>query len=289
MPLYSSLSYNIEQDLDIEEVKGIQFSILSPNEILKRSVCEITKTDTYSANEPVINGLFDIRMGVLALDRLCGTCGLKASLCPNHMGHIKLETPLYHAMFFDITKKLLKCVCFHCSKLFVTKETTNQNYKDEITKILNIKNNQKRFDAYVKFVSNIPSKVKIEQGCGFDGCLGCGNSLHYNVKKDTIKLKLEYGDGEDGEKYEMDILPEQVLKIFKRLSDKDIELLGFNSIWSRPEWLISTILPVCPPAVRPSVIEESGQRREDDLTHKLCDIVKHNLLYKEKKNKKCIS
>jgi len=287
MPLYSSLSYNIEQDLDIEEIKGIQFSILSPNEILKRSVCEITKTDTYSANEPVINGLFDIRMGVLALDRLCGTCGLKASLCPNHMGHIKLETPLYHAMFFDITKKLLKCICFHCSKLFVTKETTNQNYKDEITKILNIKNNQKRFDAYVKFVSNIPSKIKIEQGCGFDGCLGCGNSLHFNVKKDTIKLKLEYSNGgeEQNEKYEMDILPEQVLKIFKRLSDKDIELLGFNPIWSRPEWLISTILPVCPPAVRPSVIEESGQRREDDLTHKLCDIVKHNILYKEKKNK----
>jgi DNA-directed RNA polymerase II subunit RPB1 len=284
MPLYSSLSYNIEQDLDIEEVKGIQFSILSPNEILKRSVCEITKTDTYSANEPVINGLFDIRMGVLALDRLCGTCGLKASLCPNHMGHIKLETPLYNAMFFDITKKLLKCMCFHCSKLIISRDTTNQNYKDEITKILNIKNNQKRFDAYVKFISNIPSKIKIMDGCGLDGSLGCGNRLHFNVKKDTIKLKLEYADGDEG-RYEMDILPDQVLKIFQRLNDKDIELLGFDPIWSRPEWLITTVLPVCPPAVRPSVIEESGQRREDDLTHKLCDIVKHNLLYKEKKLK----
>ena len=113
MPLYSKLGYNIEQDIDIETVKGIQFSVLSPDEILKRSVCEITKTDTYTGNEPVINGLFDIRMGAIELNRLCGTCGLKASLCPNHMGHIVLETPLYHIMFYDTVRKLLKCIYFH--------------------------------------------------------------------------------------------------------------------------------------------------------------------------------
>jgi DNA-directed RNA polymerase II subunit RPB1 len=203
------------------------------------------------------------------------------------MGHIVLETPLYHAMFFDITKKLLKCVCFHCSKLFVSRDTTNQIYKDEIFRIQNIKNNQKKFDAYVKFITNIPTKIKSE-GCGFDGSNGCGNPLHFNVKKDTVKLKLEYS-GDDGNgniiKSEVDVIAEEVLKVFKRLNDKDIELLGFNSNWAKPEWLITTILPVPPPAVRPSVIEESGQRREDDLTHKLCDIVKHNILYKEKKLK----
>ena len=65
MPLYSSLGYNIDQDIDIETIKGIQFSVLSPDEIIKRSVCEVTKTDTYAGNEPVVNGLFDIRMGAL--------------------------------------------------------------------------------------------------------------------------------------------------------------------------------------------------------------------------------
>ena len=283
MPLYSKLGYNIEQDIDIETVKGIQFSVLSPDEILKRSVCEITKTDTYTGNEPVINGLFDIRMGAIELNRLCGTCGLKASLCPNHMGHIVLETPLYHIMFYDTVRKLLKCICFNCSKLFVSHNTENKEFKEEITRIKNIKNNLKRFDAYVKFVSGIQTKIKSD-GCGFDGCIGCNSELHTNVKKTPFKLSLEYTNNEKV-KSEVDITPEQVLRVFKRISNEDMELLGFNPIWSRPEWLISTVLPVPPPAVRPSIIEENGQRREDDLTHKLSDIVKFNLLYKEKKEK----
>jgi len=283
MPLYSKLGYNIEQDIDIETVKGIQFSVLSPDEILKRSVCEITKTDTYTGNEPVINGLFDIRMGAIELNRLCGTCGLKASLCPNHMGHIVLETPLYHIMFYDTVRKLLKCLCFNCSKLFVSHNTENKEFKEEITRIKNIKNNLKRFDAYVKFVSGIQTKIKSD-GCGFDGCVGCNSELHTNVKKSPFKLSLEYTNNEKV-KSEVDITPEQVLRVLKRISNEDMELLGFNPIWSRPEWLISTVLPVPPPAVRPSIIEENGQRREDDLTHKLSDIVKFNLLYKEKKEK----
>jgi DNA-directed RNA polymerase II subunit RPB1 len=284
MPLYSSLGYNIDQDIDIETIKGIQFSLLSPDEIIKRSVCEVTKTDTYAGNEPVVNGLFDIRMGALELNRLCGTCGLKASLCPNHMGHIVLETPLYHIMFYDITRKLLKCMCFHCSKLIISENTTDKVFKEEITRIKGIKNNHKRFEAYVKFITTIQSKYKTGGKCGFDGCTGCENSLHFNVKKTPFKLHLEYMDV-DKEKSEVEVTAEQVLKVFKRLSDKDIELLGFNPIWSRPEWLLCTVLPVPPPAVRPSIIEENGQRREDDLTHKLCDIVKFNQFYKEKKER----
>ena len=53
--------------------------------------------------------------------------------------------------------------------------------------------------------------------------------------------------------------------------------MGLNPQWCRPEYLICTVLPVSPPAVRPSVRESSGtQRMDDDLTHKLCDILKTN-------------
>ena len=46
--------------------------------------------------------------------------------------------------------------------------------------------------------------------------------------------------------------------------------------------MICTVLPVPPPAVRPSVKSDTGQRSEDDLTHKLCDIVKNNNALKQK-------
>ena len=283
MPLYNNLAYNLDQDLDIETVKGIQFSVLGPDEIRKRSVCEITKTDTYTGNEPVVNGLFDIRMGALELNRLCATCNQKASTCPNHMGHINLAIPLYHIMFFDVTKKLMKCVCFKCSKLLVSPDTTIPQFQEEMKRIMNIKNNQKRFENYVKFVSTIPNKIKSDKGCGFDGTLGCGNRLPSNIKRDTMKLIMEMYDIEEKVVNKIDLTADDVLRVFKRLSDKDMELLGFNPVWNRPEWLILTVFPVPPPAVRPSIIEENGQRREDDLTHKLCDIVKCNNMYKEKK------
>ena len=47
------------------KIIGIQFSVLSPEEIRKGSVAEITSRDTYINNKPVISGLFDPRMGVL--------------------------------------------------------------------------------------------------------------------------------------------------------------------------------------------------------------------------------
>ena len=47
------------------EVIGIQFGLLSPDEIKKGSVAEITSRDTYINNKPVVGGLFDPRMGVL--------------------------------------------------------------------------------------------------------------------------------------------------------------------------------------------------------------------------------
>ena len=47
------------------KIIGIQFSILSPDEIRNGSVAEITNRDTYVNNKPVIGGLFDPRMGVL--------------------------------------------------------------------------------------------------------------------------------------------------------------------------------------------------------------------------------
>ena len=43
----------------VSKIIGIQFSIMSPDEILKGSVAEITNRETYVNNKPVIGGLFD--------------------------------------------------------------------------------------------------------------------------------------------------------------------------------------------------------------------------------------
>jgi len=51
-------------------------------------------------------------------------------------------------------------------------------------------------------------------------------------------------------------------------------VLGIDSEHSRPEWMILTVLPVPPVTTRPSITLDNGQRSEDDLTHKLVDIIR---------------
>ena len=68
---------------------GVVFSMLSPEEIRKNSVAEITSRDTYINNKPVIGGLFDPRMGVLEPGLICPTDGLTYIDTPGYFGHIE--------------------------------------------------------------------------------------------------------------------------------------------------------------------------------------------------------
>jgi DNA-directed RNA polymerase beta' subunit len=272
MSIYNELSYNA-QKVKIEEVRGVQFSVLGPDEIVKRSVVKVTKTDTYAGSEPIVGGLFDPRMGVLEHNKVCTTCEQKNVFCPGHFGHIELAKPVFHAMFFDIVKKILKCVCFRCSRMLISQHTGIEELKNEMTRILAIKNNQKRWEAYFK-LCNTTTKIKI---CGDDKHIGCGSKQpdRYN-KEASMKIIAEWKDKSKETSIQQEFTAEDVLRIFKRITNEDMELMGFNSKWNKPEWMICTVLPVPPPAVRPSIIEENGQRREDDLTHKLSDIIKTN-------------
>ena len=74
--------------------------------------------------------------------------------------------------------------------------------------------------------------------------------------------------------------------MFRKITDEDASIMGFTSDWCRPDWLICTVLPVPPPAVRPSIKQFNGMRSEDDITHKLVDILKTNLTLARKLEKK---
>lgn len=46
--------------------------------------------------------------------------------------------------------------------------------------------------------------------------------------------------------------------------------------YARPDWMIVTVLPVPPLPVRPAVVMYGSAKNQDDLTHKLADIIKSN-------------
>ena len=177
MSIYKELSF----ENDIDTIKAIQFTIMSPEEIEKKSVCEIVSTDTYSGNDPIIGGLFDSRMGVIENDKICKTCNQKNTFCPGHFGHINLSKPVFYIQFFDIVRKVLKCVCFRCSRLLMDPE--NPLLQKMISKKFS---RQKRFE----FVYKCCSKIK---RCGQENKYGCGAKLpHKTIKENIGKIIMEW-------------------------------------------------------------------------------------------------
>jgi DNA-directed RNA polymerase II subunit RPB1 len=272
MSIYKELSYN----QDVETISGLQFSIMSAEEIENRSVAEIVSTDTFAGNDPIIGGLFDPRMGVIDHNKICQTCEQKNTFCPGHFGHIVLAKPLFYIQFFDVVKKLMKCICFKCSKLLLDKD------QPELKKILSKRiSKQKKFE----FIYKLCSKNKIKR-CGKDiKNNGCGAKQPDKISKDTHvgRIVLEWKTKEEEEDIEdMILFGSDVYRIFSRITDEDSNIIGFPRNINKPEDLICTVFPVPPPSVRPSVRNDTGQRCEDDLTHKLCDIVKTNNTLKTK-------
>jgi len=247
-------------------IVGIQFSILSPEEIRKNSVVEITSRDTYINNKPCIGGLFDPRMGVLEPGLICPTDGFTYIDTPGYFGHIELARPVFFIQHIKEIIKIARCVCFKCSKLLLNK---NQHKH-----ILDLPLD-KRWD----YVVPLASKIK---RCGESIDDGCGCRQPDKIKLEGMGTVTAEWEKINDQKVRMKLTPEIILKIFRRMSDDDISFLGFSPVWSRPEWMICQVLPVPPPAVRPSVKHDAQQRSEDDLTHIFSNIIKTNRDLNEK-------
>ncbi|MBU5557941.1 MAG: DNA-directed RNA polymerase subunit A' [Candidatus Aenigmatarchaeota archaeon] len=78
---------------------------------------------------------------------------------------------------------------------------------------------------------------------------------------------------------ETQLTPTDIRAILEKIPDSDLPALGISG--GRPEWLIITLLPIPPVIMRPSITLETGERSEDDLTHKMVDIIRINQRLKE--------
>ena len=274
-----------KQDMEVPaRVIGIQFSMLSPEEIRRNSVVEISSRDTYNNNKPVPYGLFDTRMGVLEPGMICPTDGLTYMDTPGYFGHIELARPVFAMQHIKEIMKIARCVCFKCSKLLIDK--TKYSY------IL-----ERPAEDRWEFVSKEASGIN---RCGNETDDGCGCRQPSRIMLEGMcKIEATWpnlesssgagataasGGGGDApsEPVKIILTPEIILKIFRRITDDDVYFMGFHPKWSRPEWMVFTVLPVPPPSVRPSVKYDAQQRSEDDLTHIYSNIIKCNTILKEK-------
>ena len=83
-------------------------------------------------------------------------------------------------------------------------------------------------------------------------------------------LDKPYTYYQDGEK----MTPEQIQERLEEIDPEDAEVLGVEN--NDPADLVIDTLPVPPVTMRPSITLETGERSEDDITHKLVDVIRIN-------------
>jgi len=247
-------------------IDQIKFGILSPQEIRKMSVVEIQTADTYDEDGAVIpSGLMDSRLGVLEPGQRCRTCGNTSAGCPGHFGHIELAVPIIHVEFAEVIYNLLQVICRNCGRILLPEKT--------------IKSLEARMERLNKLLGHIPSSFYnrvFEEAKRNRECPYCG-AKQYKIEFTKPTIFHEYTEEGGSQRLTASMIRER----FERIPDEDLKLLGFDPKHARPEWMILQVLPVPPVYVRPSITLESGIRSEDDLTHKLVDIIRINQRLKE--------
>ena len=176
-------------------------------------------------------------MGVTETGEICGTCGQKNIHCPGHFGHVELARPIYNFHFIQDTLKILKCVCYKCSKLLIDKDS-------DISNVMLKKPSKLRWKDVYEHCNKVSE-------CGQETVDGCGARQPDNYKIEGITgIHGIWKQSDKVEGSKIHFTGELVKSIFERISDEDNHFMGFNETWCRPEWLLCTVLPEPPPALR---------------------------------------
>jgi DNA-directed RNA polymerase II subunit RPB1 len=270
----------------LKPIKNIQLTVLDQTAIRKMSVCPVTTTTLYEKSLPRPFGINDIRMGTVDRKLRCGTCMNGIVACNGHYGHIELAVPVYHIMYIPYVLKILRCICGYCYRLILP--TTDATLGLLLRKY---KNSPKaRFHA-------IYSHLKNKKQCGHDDCgfyLPKYSQVSLGIKREWLhNARLQFQEGPrkkkargtapplkfTAEEREEHLLPLTcaIAKHTLEMVERDIyDLLGFNQQGLHPRNFIIETLVVPPPIIRPSISfsESSRTRGQDDLTHKLQEVLK---------------
>jgi len=248
-----------------KKIGSISFSLLSPNEIRKMSATKVITADTYDDDGfPIAMGLMDPRLGVIEPGLRCKTCGLRVGKdkCPGHFGHIDLAMPVIHVGLVKTIRNCLRSTCRECGKLLLT-DKQKEEYLYDIKK-----HEQEGRDTTYQLKQIVKDCTKSEK------CIRCGREVG------KIELDKPTSLRENGKK----LTPSEIREWLEKIPDEDLVFLDIEKNSARPEWMVLTVLPVPPVTVRPSVTLESGERSEDDLTHKLVDVIRINQRLQENRD-----
>ncbi|MCF7866180.1 DNA-directed RNA polymerase subunit A' [Candidatus Woesearchaeota archaeon] len=238
-------------------ISSIEFGLLSPKMIEDMAKAKIVTPELYDKEGyPVDGGLMDVRLGVIDPGLRCKTDGQKLKESLGHFGYMELARPVVHINFVDVILDLLRSTCRTCGRILIPKDKIKK-YKEILDKIGKEQGITERRDKIKLIIASLRTINK---------CPYCSEKQH------KISIEKPSNFVED----EKRLSPIEVRSRLERIEEEDLEVFGINPKSARPEWMVLTVLAIPPVTMRPSITLESGERSEDDLTHKLGDIVRIN-------------
>lgn len=291
------------------QIRGIQFNIMSPQEVASAAQIEVTNYSLYEATDrsQVRGGPLDPRLG--AIDKLvtCETCGENMENCLGHFAFIRLRLPVFHPGYFKATIQVLQMICKYCSRILMD-PNLRAKYLDSVRK----PGVSAKSHIRGSLAREIWTHSKKVHDCPYCGCrngtvkkAGVLRIVHYpNENKPSAKkkddddeenadnddeilasidpsLELVVKENKDLKKHILkaadDLNPLRVLQIFQRVPPEDVQLLDMDPQSGRPERMLVQNLPVPPLCTRPTVCSDPSKgSTEDDLTIKAAEIVSRN-------------
>ncbi|KAI5149530.1 DNA-directed RNA polymerase I subunit RPA1 [Enteropsectra breve] len=280
-----------------------------PEELLKYSKVEILSPGSFdSFGHPIINGLYDQRMGPLGRDDICETCKLNLQNCPGHFGHIKLSRPVLSPLLFDSVYGLLKAMCFHCGCFKITdfqrltlytflkalqqgitlehpeKFVANKNLEQIENELQAMKGESTtrkslHFDAVTAFLRKNSSKTLCPR-CNYKNPkLIKGPSLKILTSKEYLhKQNCEDNDPENGISFQNHnyLNPFYIKELIAKLYTSESVLIAEFFHSTSHEMFFIEIIPVIPNKFRPTRFADN-KMFENDANVQLSTILKYSI------------
>ena len=233
----------------------LSYGVLSSERIRANSVARIHNVNARTKDGPALEGVYDRRMGTVERTLPCQTCDGSMMDCPGHWGHLELPFACWNPTHMATLTKLFQCLCFHCSNVLLTP------HNDARVKAL-ISNHHHHQSSSELVLREYAYLCRQRDQCRHEFC-----------GKKTPKVRYDnftfYFQDRDEPFY-----PLLAYTILSRVPHEQLQWLGFDTRHTHPKDMVFHDLPVPPPIMRPPVVTERGTRGDDDITRRLCDIIR---------------
>ncbi|RJP73228.1 MAG: DNA-directed RNA polymerase subunit beta' [Candidatus Zixiibacteriota bacterium] len=268
---------------DHQNFTRISINLASPKAILERSRGEVTKPETinYRSYKPEKDGLFCERIfgpvkdwechcgkyrGIRYRDITCDRCGVEVTrkdVRRKRMGHIGLAVPVVHIWYFrslpskigsilGMTVRDLERVIYYESYVVINPGTTGLRVKELV--------NEQEFQRLMAEYAEENGKLDPEDRRRFVAKMGGEAIYDLLVKVDIEKLSAELR-----QQVRQETSIQRKNDAIKKLRIIEAFKVRDDGTFTRPEWMVMSVVPVVPPDLRPLVPLEGGRFATSDL------------------------